>query len=67
MNNVPAEVAVLRQWALDAQTATNASNWSGATYNATKDNTLKTTIQRLGVLADHMADFLSTYAGDHLP
>ncbi len=52
------DAIVLRQWALDAQTATNAQNWVGTTYTAQKDATLKTTIQRLGVMAQHMADIL---------
>ncbi len=48
----------LRQWAVDAQTATNAQNWVGTTYTTAKDAALKTTIQRLGVMAAHMADIL---------
>ena len=51
-------VATLRQWALDAQIATNAANWVGATYTAQKDATLKTTIQRLGVMCTNIADVL---------
>ncbi len=52
------DIATLRQWALDAVTATNATNWAGTTYNATKDASLKTAIQRLGVLATHIANEL---------
>ena len=52
------DAITLRQWAQDAQTATNAANWTGTTHNATKDATLKTTIQRLGVLAAKLADQL---------
>ena len=55
-------VATLRQWALDAQTATNAANWVGTTYTAQKDASLKTTIQRLGLVATHLANL---YEGDH--
>lgn len=52
------DAVTLRQWAQDAVTATNATNWVGTTYTAQKDATLKTTIQRLGQLASHLADLL---------
>ncbi len=52
------DAITLRQWALDAQTATNAQNWVGTTYTAAKDASLKTTIQRLGFVAQRLADQL---------
>ncbi len=52
------DAITLRQWAVDAQTATNAANWVGTTYTAQKDASLKTTIQRLGVVSSKLADFL---------
>ena len=66
MTDVPSTIATLRQWALDAQTATNAANWVGSTYTAQKDASLKTTIQRLGTMADRMADILSHVAASDI-
>ena len=63
----PAQLVVtLRQWAADAQTFTDATHWVGSTYTVAKDTTLKTTVQRLGVLADNLADVLSHHAETNL-
>lgn len=63
-------VPTLRQWATDADTSaaslgTAIGNWTGTTYTAQKDATLKATLQglqtlttRLGRLCDRLADVL---------
>ena len=46
-----------RQWAADAQSAFNG--WqSSATWTQAKDNTLRETIRRLGVLMGNLAEHL---------
>jgi hypothetical protein len=52
------DAITLRQWAIDAQNAINATNWVGSTYTAQKDANLKIMIQRLGVLCTHLANQL---------
>lgn len=50
------DAITLRQWADDAQQVFN--NWTGTTYSATKDAQIKELFRRIGIMADHMADFL---------
>lgn len=46
-----------RQWSADAQTAFNTWSVSG-TYTLAKDNTIRETIRRLGVLMANIAEHL---------
>lgn len=51
------DAVTLHQWAVDAQNAYN--NWvAGATYTVAKDNVIRETVRRLGVLAEHLANQL---------
>lgn len=53
--------STVRQWAQDAQT-TN-TNWPTMTA-AQKDNAMRETIRRLGVLLDHVGDLMITLNAD---
>lgn len=55
--NLIAAYTTLRSWAQDA--ATTSGNWANLTA-AQKDNIAHVVVTRVGILCDHLADFLIT-------